>query len=133
MGAEKKDKERTLLEDLFKQMYEEKILTKDDFTTGFKDILELAEDLIIDFPKLFDYMASILAKLILIEALSLSFLGTDATQLLQAANKTKLIILVLKAIKSEAPDKVQEMYQESELELSSEQLEDEDLSDLVTT
>jgi len=114
-------------------MYEEKILTKDDFTTGFKDILELAEDLIIDFPKLFDYMASILAKLILIEALSLSFLGTDATQLLQAANKTKLIILVLKAIKSEAPDKVQEMYQESELELSSEQLEDEDLSDLVTT
>jgi len=28
MGAEKKDKERTLLEDLFKQMYEEKILTK---------------------------------------------------------------------------------------------------------
>jgi len=78
-----------------------KILTTDDFAIGFKDILEIAEDLCIDFPKLFDYLASILAKLILIDALNLDFLETEATQPLQAENKQKLINLVEKAIKSE--------------------------------
>jgi len=133
MGAEKRDKERTLLEDLFKHMYEEKILSKDDFVTGFQDAFDTAEDLAIDFPKLFEYLASLLAKLILIDAVPLSYLGTDATEPLRPENKENLIILVLKAIKSEAPDKVQGIYQDSELEVPKEKLEDEDLSDLVTS
>jgi len=78
-------------------------------------------------------LASLLAKLILIDALSLSYLGTDATEPLQPENKENLIILVLKAIKSEAPEKVQGIYQDSELEVQREKLEDEDLSDLVTS
>jgi len=100
-------------------MYEEKILSKDDFAAGFKEILEYAEDLLMDFPKLFDYLASVLAKLIIIDAMSLAYLATEATEPLEASNKEKLAILVLKAINAEAPEKLVSIYQESGLELSS--------------
>jgi len=100
-------------------MYEAKILSKDDFEAGFKDVLDIAEDLVFDFPKFFDVVAVILAKLIIIGALKLSYLSTDATKPLQAANKEKLVILVLKAINGQAPEKLVSLYNESGLKLSS--------------
>jgi len=119
LGTEKKDKDRELLNNLLLEMYEAKILSKDDFEAGFKDVLDIAEDLVFDFPKFFDVVAVILAKLIIIGALKLSYLSTDATKPLQAANKEKLVILVLKAINGQAPEKLVSLYNESGLKLSS--------------
>jgi len=101
VGVEKKDKDRLLLNKLFTQMHEEKILSKDDFAAGFNETLQSAEDLLIDFPKFFDFLALVLANLIDLDALNLSYLDTEATEPLQPKNKEKLINLVKKAIKSD--------------------------------
>jgi len=119
LGAEKRDKDRILLTKLFAHMYETKLLSKDEFANGFKDALEFADDAAIDCPKLYDYYASFFAKLVIMDAINLAYLGTSATDPLKRESKEKFVILVLKAIKNEAPDKLVNLYKESGLQLSS--------------
>jgi len=119
LGAEKRDKDRTLLTKLFVHLYETKLLSRTEFEDGFKDALEFADDAAIDCPKLYDYYASFFAKLVIIDAIDLAFLGTSATEPLKRESKERFVILVLKAIQKETPDKLVSFYKESGLKLSS--------------
>jgi len=141
LGADKREKDKNLLIKLFVHMYEEKILSTDDFQAGFKDALEFADDMAIDCPKLYDYFASFFAKLVIIEAISLSYLDSPATEPLKDESKEKFVILILKAIQNEAPDKLVSSYKESGLRLSNllksstsmeKLLKDQDLGSLIS-
>jgi len=119
LGSEKRSKDRDLLTNLLVHMHEEKVLSKDDISAGFKDALEFAEDMLIDCPKLLDYYAATFAKLALNDAIGLDYLSTSATEPLKPERREGFTALVLKAVQALAPDKLVDLYKESGLELSS--------------
>jgi hypothetical protein len=105
MGLEAKDKERSMFSELLTSLYEQKALSAANIRKGFTLVLEQAEDLVFDSPKLLEQMAPILTQLIIANALSLSYLVSAATQPIQESGKAgKLLAEVLLAIQSAQGD-----------------------------
>ncbi|XP_013390980.1 eukaryotic translation initiation factor 4 gamma 1 isoform X3 [Lingula anatina] len=76
-----------LLHDLVKQKY----LTVDAYLKGLKEILEFAEDMEIDIPKIWDYLGELIGPMVQDGSIPLSFLR-DACELLVVSNKAGTLI-----------------------------------------
>jgi len=119
LAIERKDKERALLPKLFVDMYQQKILARDHFKQGYAQVLEFAEDSIIDNPKFVEHIATIMGKLVASGVMDLNYLSGKQTEPLTPENRAKFAAGVLKTVKAEAGDKLPSLYKDSGLKLSS--------------
>jgi len=76
---ERSEKDRHLTGELLSQLVKKRMLTEKQCLEGFNSLLSLAEDLLVDIPKFWDFMAHIIAPVISSEALELRILKESAT------------------------------------------------------
>ncbi|XP_049769636.1 eukaryotic translation initiation factor 4 gamma 1-like isoform X3 [Schistocerca cancellata] len=90
---------------LMGHLMKEGILTTEQFLEGFKEIAEVADDLAIDVPKVWLYLAEILVPMLSTEALTFSDLKTAATGL------HKLVVEILRLlVKEKGPGWVRQRW-----------------------
>jgi translation initiation factor 4G len=105
VALEAKDKERTMLSELLTTLYSDKVLSAAHIRKGFTTVLDQAEDLIFDYPKLLEHLATVMTSLIIANAVPLSFLVSPATVPIQDSGKgAKLLAEVLLAVQGAQGD-----------------------------
>jgi len=73
------DKARSLTGTLLSQLVKKHMLTERQYLAGLNTLLEIAEDLLVDIPKLWDFMAQIVAPVLSSEILGLKILKESAS------------------------------------------------------
>jgi len=86
---------RRLTGSLCRQLADKHLLTIDDFVTGLQPILEIADDMVIDVPKFWQYLGELVGPLV--QHAGLSFLASTVRCLSSTRYATLLVDEVLKA------------------------------------
>lgn len=90
---------RQHLPTLFLYLYEEKILSSDNFILGLGDILSGLVDMLCDMPKATEYLAAILTPLILEKIIPLGYLlGSEMEAFEMGAERAKLVEFIVKEV-----------------------------------
>lgn len=95
---EHNQKERRCTGTLMKEMVKRKLFTSDHILAGFEEILQSAEDFIVDIPKLWEYLAQLVEPVFEEGVVNMSFLGTLAASLTDSSLAPKLIAATLKEL-----------------------------------
>jgi len=68
-----KEAERNAITDILQILYERKKLTSDDIRNGLGDFIEFIDDMVVDCPKLYEYMGDLLAPLFRLKAVDVQW------------------------------------------------------------
>jgi len=116
---ERSEKARTQVGQLLKELVKKDMLTPSLYQTGLDGILKMAEDLLVDIPKLWDFIADILAPAFLEKVLPLSLLRDSAVDLKENKLAGKYAAAVLHCMGKTGHVRVAEMWRENGLQWSS--------------
>ena len=119
LSLEKKEREREDLTLLFKELNEKGIISADDYSKGFGNVVEVLEDIEPDIPFAAKYVATIVGNAMCFDKpLPLSFLE-DSLDALPSGKSVNFAASVLSAFKSTLKDDnaFLEAYQNAKLEL----------------
>lgn len=94
-NIERDSKIRDLVALVVSQMFEKKVITKADYLHALEEMFNMADDLIIDIPQLFKYLASFYVTLLKQRHISLSDVRNAAQSVLQKSGATVLKELLL--------------------------------------
>lgn len=86
---------------LFAYLIKHKQLTLDDYCKSLKELLSYADDLVIDIPKLWNYLAEMIVPLVTEDVLTLSKLGSCMDILITQHHSHKLFAQLLKLLYTE--------------------------------
>jgi len=119
LAVDMKDRERVLLSALFSFLITEKMLSSDDFTRGFDEHLEFAEDIMIDIPRLPEHVGVILAQVVIDGGLGLDYLS-KAVSFFNGVNPSRFAAHVLKAVADKQDDDaLVALYTDSKVDFKS--------------
>jgi len=116
---ERSEKARSQVGNLLKELVKKDLLTPSLYQTGLDGILKMAEDLLVDIPKLWDFIADILAPAFLEKVLPLSLLRDSAVDLKENKLAGKYAAAVLHCMGKTGHVRVAEMWRENGLQWSS--------------
>jgi translation initiation factor 4G len=116
---ERSEKARTQIGGLLKELVKKELLMPSLYQTGLASILSMAEDLLVDIPKLWDFIADILTPTFLEKVLPLSVLRDSAVPLVESKLAGKYAAAVLHCMGKTGHVRVAEMWRENNLQWTS--------------
>jgi len=128
---ERSEKARRLGGTLLSELVKNGLLSPPQYHAGLSEVLKMAEDLLVDIPKLWDFIADILAPSLLSIALPLTFLRDSAGPLLEPKLAGKYAAAVLHCMAKNGHARVAQMWRDSQLEWSSFLTQEQNIDEFV--
>ncbi|OQR73210.1 eukaryotic translation initiation factor 4 gamma 1 isoform X1-like [Tropilaelaps mercedesae] len=118
LSIEAQPRQRTRAGEAIRELHDQRIVSHKHVESVIKEQLSIAEDMVIDIPKYYEYLAEIIAPLFISEGMNFTALLRAVKLVLVPADTTKMLVPLFKRIREISSEGISKKWQASGMNLS---------------